>query len=176
MQIKKCEQEIIKFGVWLTGHEQKDIEQMLNDYNNYKDNKSNLVEARVSPKTAEEVLKEFYNIEYLGDSERTLEDLEIVKFMLARPQSIPPKDNCEPIKPENERAFYVKVKIQSKENLELIFVTDHLVFLPKLTTIDEAVTEVKEIIERRLIELEDDKYSILSFEKIMFAMDNPRHI
>lgn len=49
MQIKKCEQEIIKFGVWLTGHEQKDIEQMLNDYNNYKDNKSNLVEARVSP-------------------------------------------------------------------------------------------------------------------------------
>lgn len=53
MQIKKCEQEIIKFGVWLTGHEQKDIEQMLNDYNNYKDNKSNLVEARVSPKTAD---------------------------------------------------------------------------------------------------------------------------
>ena len=54
MQIKKCEQEIIKFGVWLTGHEQKDIEQMLNDYNNYKDNKSNLVEARVSPKTADD--------------------------------------------------------------------------------------------------------------------------
>ena len=58
MQIKKCEQEIIKFGVWLTGHEQKDIEQMLNDYNNYKDNESNLVEARVMQKIAD-IKKEF---------------------------------------------------------------------------------------------------------------------
>ena len=52
MIIQNCEQEIIKFGVWLTKHGYEDIEQMFNDYNNYKDN-NNLLEPLVMPKLTE---------------------------------------------------------------------------------------------------------------------------
>lgn len=71
-----------------------------------------------------------------------------------------------------KQAFYVKAKIQSKEDLKCVFVTDHLVHLGDLpiTEIEHAITDE---IQRRIKEREEDKYEILAIEKIILALDNP---
>ena len=74
-----------------------------------------------------------------------------------------------------KQAFYVKAKIQSKEDLKCVFITDHVVHLGDLP-INEIEHAITDEIERRLIEREDGKYTILAIEKIIVALDNPPEI
>lgn len=71
-----------------------------------------------------------------------------------------------------KQAFYVKAKIQSKEDLKCVFVTDHLVHLGDLP-ISEIEHAIYNEIAKRIKESEDDKYEILAIEKIILALDNP---
>ena len=146
---------------------------------------------------AQQLVDEYYgNYEKVKPSEAELPNiLSIIEFMLDKfyyPNGI----NLEPIKDDFEvenlsdtiggrvgavvsenmavikQGFYVKAKIQSKEDLKCIFVTDHLVHLGDLpiSEIEHAITDE---IQRRIKEREDDKYEILAIEKIILALDNP---
>lgn len=122
----------------------------------------------------QQLLDEYYsNYETTKPDESEIQNLKsLIAFVLNKIYHVQVDNDAE----QTKQGFYVKVKIQSKEDLKCIFITDHLVHLDNYLPINVIEHAITDEIQRRIKERENGKYEILAIEKIILALDNPREV